>query len=206
MGMTHEAPRGQGDDTPMKKPKNPHPTSLEEQLGGDILHTLADLISDPSLIESLRLFTGSDVKPITLLQRQTPDACEEYQIDTDGQLIYTKKETSWNPQQPENTTKITLNKTQDFNDLPLDSLSELHQIITREDFLDRLTWKMGRIGKPGYTPNGYDEEQNTWRIKSADPDDPTTLNRRSRTQRRHESPSEESDTTPYDSTWGMSEA
>jgi hypothetical protein len=165
----------------MKKRTNKNPTSLEEQLGGDILYTLADLLSDPSQIESLRLFTGSEAKPITLLQRRTRDTCEEYKIDTDGQLIYE----SWNPQRE--TKTITLNATKDFNDLPLDSLSELHQTITREDFLDRLTWKMGRIGKPGYTPNGYDEEQNTWRIKSADPDDQTTLNNRNLTRRHHES-------------------
>jgi len=65
------------------------PISEAQQMGGEVLSSLAFLLSDSGLVESFRLFLGSKVKPITLLWTTTPDGYREiYLIDNDRQLIY----------------------------------------------------------------------------------------------------------------------
>jgi hypothetical protein len=154
-------------------------TTLSEQLGAQILHILADVQSDPALIESLRLYLGVRIESITLLTRRLPNIREDYILDTEGRLTYTKRDTRWDtPFTKRILANVTLGQATDFNKVDVDSVSELHRTVTRDDFLDRLAWRIGRMGKPGYRPSGYEEERDTWRIKSEDPDDPTPTWRR----------------------------
>jgi len=57
----------------MKRRTSPHKQSENEQLGGEVLHTVADLLSDPNLIESFRLYLGSEISKITLLKLHGPE-------------------------------------------------------------------------------------------------------------------------------------
>jgi hypothetical protein len=34
--------------------------------------------------------------------------------------------------------------------------------------VERLAWRSGRKGKPGYTEDGFEEEQLTWKIANED--------------------------------------
>ncbi|MCX6642027.1 MAG: hypothetical protein NTV15_01390, partial [Candidatus Bathyarchaeota archaeon] len=45
----------------------------------------------------------------------------------------------------------------------------LHAEVTSEDFVEKLAWRHGRQGKPGYTAEGFDEEQQTWKLANEDP-------------------------------------
>jgi hypothetical protein len=144
-----------------------------EILGGEVLHVLADLLSDPSLVESLSLYLGSEIQSIPLLRLSLGEAYEEYTIDTVGQLVNMWQSTRWDL--PDGvlppTKRIVLRSSSDFRGLSIESVSALHRVVTREDFLDRLAWRMGREGKPGYRSWGYEEERDTWKVKSADPDE-----------------------------------
>ena len=143
---------------------------LRERLGGEVLSVLGDILGDPGLVESLRLYLGSDIEPIVLLRRSLGGAREEYVVDVDGRLVYTWVETRWDL--PDGVMparrRVVLGAASDFVELSLDSVSALHGCVVREDFLDRLAWRMGREGRPGYRPWGFEEERDSWRVRSAD--------------------------------------
>ena len=149
--------------------------SEKERLGGEVLSALADLLGDPSLLESLRLYMGSDVEPIILLCCNLGGAREQYIIDTNGGLVYIWKDTRWDQEeiQMQEERKVTLDKASDFHDLSLESIMNFHREVTKEDLWERLAWHLGRQGKPGYLEYGYEEEMETWRIRSADPGEHT---------------------------------
>jgi hypothetical protein len=121
-------------------------------------------------VESLRLYLGSEVKLIVLLRRLLGGAVEEYVIETDGLLVYNWRDTLWDLPDEETQARRRgeLKKASDFRELGLDSVSALHGVVTREDWIDRLAWRTGRAGKPGYRPWGFEEERETWRVRSAD--------------------------------------
>lgn len=68
----------------------------------------------------------------------------------------------------------------DFAAVPLASIRILHREATGEDFAERLAWRIAREEKLGYSEAGFEEERDTWRIKSADTADVHDLLRRSR--------------------------
>jgi hypothetical protein len=144
---------------------------LRVSLGGEVLSVLGELLGDPGLIESLRLYLGHEVREIALLRRSLGGAVEEYVIDTVGRLVYTWRDTHWDLPEEEVMAprRVVLSDGACFLELDLESVSELHQVVTREDWVDRLAWRTGRIGKPGYRSWGFEEERDTWSILSADP-------------------------------------
>lgn len=68
----------------------------------------------------------------------------------------------------------------DFVGIPMESVRGFHRLVRRDDFLDQLAWRFSREGKPGFREGGFDEERETWRVKSADPSEVHDLLRRSR--------------------------
>jgi hypothetical protein len=157
----------------------------KERLGGEVLFALADLLGDPSLLEPLRLYLGSDVEPIILLYQSFDGAREQYIIDTSGCLVYSWKDTCWDREeiQMQEERKVKLEKASDFCYLNLESVMNLHRNVMNGDLWERLAWSLGRLGKPGYREYGYEEEMETWRVKSADPGEHT---HKSRWRRRDE--------------------
>ena len=143
---------------------------LRERLGGEVLSVLGDILGDPGLVESLRLYLGSDIEPIVLLRRSLGGAREEYVVDVDGRLVYTWVEKRWDLTDGVMPARrrVVLGAASDFVELSQDSVSALHGCVVREDFLDRLAWRMGREGRPGYRPWGFEEERDSWRVRSAD--------------------------------------
>ena len=161
----------------------PGPSGEEAEklrLGGEVLYVLGDLLGDPDLVESLRLYLGSDVESIVLLRRLLGGAREEYVVDVAGRLVYSWVDTRWD--QPDGAAparrRVVLSEASCFAELDLESVSALHSVVVREDFLDRLAWRMGRSGKPGYRSWGFEEERDSWRIRSADPGEHPTRRRR----------------------------
>jgi hypothetical protein len=45
----------------------------------------------------------------------------------------------------------------------------LHREAASEDFFSRLAWVQGRYGKPGYSEDGFEDEQRTWKLEASDP-------------------------------------
>ena len=158
----------------------------KERLGGEVLVALVDLLSDPGLIESLRLYLGSCVEPIILLRRDLGGAVEEYAVDTEGRLIYTWRDTRWDVEEDQMLAgrKMVLMEASDFRGLSLDSVARLHGEVVKGDLWERLAWRRGREGKPGYHEGGYVEESETWRYLCADPDEVPEAARRTRAARR----------------------
>ncbi len=140
------------------------------RLGSEVLQVLADLFGDPDQVESLRLYIGSDVKSITLLCWGLSEAREEFMIDVDGCLVYRWFEARLDLSEGETPMErsMVLAGSGDFCVLSLESVSALHAVVAREDFLDRLAWRLGREGKPGYCTGGFEDERETWRVRAAD--------------------------------------
>jgi hypothetical protein len=158
---------------------------LKEQLGGEILHALGELLGDPNLIESLRLFIGSEVEPIILFIRYSEEERESYALDTVGRLVYTWTDTLWDVEADEaqGVRRVVLEKVTDFRGLSLDSMAGLHAMILGGDLWERLAWRLGREGKPGFHPGGFLEEFETWRYLSADPEEVPEAAKRTRAAR-----------------------
>jgi hypothetical protein len=141
------------------------------RLGGELLFVLADLLGDPNQVESLRLFLGLEVKPITLLSRDLGGLGEEFMIDLEGRLMYRSVEIQrdFKEEETPKERRIVLAGPRDFCKLDLEFVSMLHVVVAKEDFLERLSWRLGREGKPGYCSQGFEEESETWRVIAADP-------------------------------------
>ncbi len=156
------------------------------RLGGEILHLLADLLADPSLVESLRLYLGSEISNLVLLRRPLGGSVEEYVLDTEGRLIYKWRNTRWNivEEEVQETRTVVLAEASDFGGLDLESVARLHSEVSRGDLWERLAWQMGRSGKPGYREGGYIEESETWRYLSADPEEVPEMAKRTHAARR----------------------
>jgi len=156
------------------------------RLGGESLHLLADLLGDPSLVESLRLYLGSGVASIVLLRRPLRGAVEEYVLDTEGRLVYRWRDTRWDMPDGEmqESRSTVLSKASDFRGLSLDSVARLQGEVSSGNLWERLAWRMGRDGKPGYREGGYLEESETWRYLSADPEEVPEMARRTHSARR----------------------
>ncbi len=64
-----------------------------------------------------------------------------------------------------------MSSAEDFACLPLDSLESLALALSEGDFPDRVAWRQGREGKPGYWEGGFLEEAETWRLRDSDPEE-----------------------------------
>ncbi len=80
--------------------------------------------------------------------------------------------------------RVVLEKVADFRGLSLDSVAELHAIVLGGNLWERLAWRLGREGKPGFHPGGFLEESETWRYISADPEEIPEAVQRTRAARR----------------------
>lgn len=136
------------------------------RLGGEVIAALADVLGNPSAVESLRLYMGMGEGLLTLLIMSIPGGTETFSLDVEGNLVY-RRDLPW-AEEVDPVEEVVITEASDFGSLPLGSVSALHERVTLEDFWDRLAWQAGRWGKPGYLEHLYDVERETWRLRDSD--------------------------------------
>jgi len=141
-------------------------------MGREILELFGDLMDNPELLECFHLFLGVDIEPIKIHVRNISYGFEEWWIDTLGRLVYnfTGKSDGDSAVRNDNNNseEMILSSLRDFKRLSYESIKSLYQEVMMDNFFDKLAWLIGRSSDPGFDIDGYEEEQDTWRLKSAD--------------------------------------
>ena len=139
-------------------------------LGGEILDVFSELRARPELGEALRMYLGMVGGKVLLGKRWVGEYAfhEEYVLEEDGGLTYVvataREPFLWGPGEdrcPVRCGEKPLRSVLDFYGVPLESIRWFHGEATREDFFDRVAWRSGRVGKPGFREEGYEDEQRT---------------------------------------------
>jgi hypothetical protein len=144
-----------------------------EDMGCEVLRILMDLHGEA--FDAFSLFMNASEGKITVYKRSFWKNLllfrEEYRIG-EGGITYELS----GPEDGAHMCKDVLNRGEiklgspdDFRKLNYDSVKSLHTYITSEDFMERLAWMYGRQGKPGYSAEGFEEEQQTWKLANEDP-------------------------------------
>jgi hypothetical protein len=144
-----------------------------EDMGCEVLKALKDLNGEA--LENFGLYTSADYGNITVYKRcfsrDIYQFREEYRVGERG-LTYELTGPDDGAHMFKdllNRGEIMLGSPSDFRQLNNDSIRNLHADVTSEDFVERLAWRYGRQGKPGYTAEGFEEEQQTWKVANEDP-------------------------------------
>jgi len=141
-------------------------------MSNDVLNVLKELRGEA--FEALGLYTGAGEGKVTLYERYFSrnelQFREEFRIGGPG-LTYELT----GPEEGVQFFKDLLNRGEtrldspsDFGRLNYDSIRNFHTVVMSEDFVEKLAWRSGRKGKPGYTENSFEEEQLTWKVANED--------------------------------------
>jgi len=143
-----------------------------EGMGGEVLRALKDLNGEA--LESLLLYTSAGYGKITVFKRffsrEVYQFIEEYRVGERG-LTYElngPEDGAYMFKDLLNCGELMLSSPSDFRKLNFDSIRSLYAEVTSEDFEEKLAWRYGRQGKPGYTAEGFDDEQQTWKLANED--------------------------------------
>lgn len=119
----------------------------------------------------MRLWAGLPEEEIVLHGREVAEGCsEEWLLDAEGRLVWRVRVygegVSVDGCVLEPGERVVASE-RDLRGIPFASLEGLAEAVGEGDLLDRVAWRRGREGKPGYTPGGFYEERVTWRLRDS---------------------------------------